>query len=53
MRRDDEDWVGEQPEGRHGREQARPDFWRDDWRPAAAGAGIALALLILALVVLL
>jgi len=50
---DDEDWVGEPPEGRHTRDQANPSFWRDDWRPAAAGAGIAIALLVLALVLLL
>jgi hypothetical protein len=52
-RRDEDDWVGEPPEGRYGKERADPDYWRRDWRPAAAWAGTALALLILLLVLLL
>jgi hypothetical protein len=51
-RDDDEDWVGEPPEGRHSRDRARPDFWRD-WRASLAGAGLALALLVLVLVLVL
>ncbi len=50
---DDDDWVGEPPEGRHTRDQARPDFWRDNWRASLAGVGIVIALLILAIVLLL
>jgi hypothetical protein len=49
---DDEDWVGEPPEGRHSRDRAQPDFWRD-WRASLAGAGLALLLLVLVLVLLL
>jgi hypothetical protein len=49
---DDDDWVGEPPEGRHSADRADPDFWRRDWRPAAAGVGLAIALLILLIVLL-
>jgi hypothetical protein len=24
---DDDDWVGEPPEGRHARDRAKPEFW--------------------------
>jgi hypothetical protein len=41
---DDEDWVGEPPEGRYSRDRARPEFWRQPW--PLAGAGFALLLLI-------
>lgn len=50
---EDEDWVGTPPEGRHRRDRARPEFW---WRqrPAQLGfAGLAAALVLLGLVVLL
>ncbi len=50
--RDDDDWVGEPPEGRYTRDRARPEFW---WRQrpiVPAAAGIVVVLLILALVVL-
>lgn len=49
---DEDDWVGEPPEGRHSRDQAKPEFWRD-WRASVAGAGLAVALLILVVVLLL
>ncbi len=51
--RDEDDWVGEPPEGRHSRDRAQPGFWRRDWRTSLAGAGLAVALLILVLVLLL
>ncbi|HVL96300.1 MAG TPA: hypothetical protein VM266_10615 [Solirubrobacteraceae bacterium] len=47
--RDDDDWVGTPPEGRHGRERANPQFWRDNQRQLAV-AGAILFFLILALV---
>lgn len=53
MRPDDDDWVGQPPEGRYTADRADPDFWRRDWRRAAAGAGIAIALIALILVLLL
>ena len=48
---DDEDWVGEPPEGRHSRDRADPSFWRAI-PPAAAvgGAGVVLALIVLIVV---
>ena len=46
---DDDDWVGEPPEGRHTRDQADPEFW---WRQrpisyTAAGIGIVLLILVI------
>jgi hypothetical protein len=49
---DDEDWVGEPPEGRHSRERADPGFWRD-WRASLAGVGLVVAIVILVVVLLL
>ena len=49
---DEDDWVGEPPEGRHSRERAKPDFWRD-WRASLAGAGLVVAIVILVVVLLL
>jgi hypothetical protein len=49
--RDDDDWVGEPPEGRHSRERADPGFWNRQWQPAAAGS--VLFFLVLALVLIL
>ncbi len=49
---DDDDWVGEPPEGRHSRDRAQPEFWKD-WRTSLAGAGLVLALLLLALALVL
>ena len=51
--RDDDDWVGEPPEGRHTRAQADPGHWRRGWQPAAAGSILAFLLLALALILLL
>jgi hypothetical protein len=47
--RDEDDWVGEPPEGRHSRDRAKPGHWSNQWQAAAAGA----VLLVLVLVVLL
>ena len=29
---DDDDWVGEPPEGRHSRDRANPGFWANQWQ---------------------
>ena len=50
---DDEDWVGEPPEGRHARERAKPEFWSTQRPLSIVAAGIGLALLVLVLVLLL
>ncbi len=44
---DDDDWVGEPPEGRYTRDRAKPEFWRNRW--PLAGAGMVLVLIILAI----
>jgi hypothetical protein len=48
---DEDDWVGEPPEGRHTRDRADPDFWRRTRPPVsitAAGLGITLIVLLIA-----
>jgi hypothetical protein len=51
--RDDDDWVGEPPEGRHTRDQAKPEFWANQWQAAAAGAVLfVLIVVVLALALL-
>lgn len=48
--RDEDDWVGTPPEGRHSRDRARPEFWwRQRWiNPAAIGIGLVVVGLVLA-----
>jgi hypothetical protein len=48
---DDDDWVGEPPEGRYTRSRANPGFWNRPW--PLAGAGFALLLLIVVVVLVL
>jgi len=50
---DDDDWVGEPPEGRYTRDRARPDFWANHWQQAVAGAVLGIAILVALLVILL
>ena len=50
--RDEDDWVGEPPEGHYTRDRAKPEFWRNR-RASVAWTGIAIALLILLIVLLL
>jgi hypothetical protein len=50
---DDDDWVGTPPEGRYTRDRAKPEFWRDQKPLMITGAGIVIALAILAVVLLL
>ncbi len=51
MTRDDDDWTGTPPEGRHSSDRARPGFWQDQWQATAAKAVLAVFILI-AIVVL-
>ena len=46
---DDDDWVGEPPEGRHTRAQSNPGFWAEQ-RPLVVGLFFT-GLLVLAIVV--
>ena len=50
---DDDDWVGEPPEGRHTREQSNPGFWNNQWQAAAAGAVLFVLVVIVLLLALL
>lgn len=50
---DDDDWVGEPPEGRHSRDRAKPEFWRTQHAPELIAAGFVLAVIVLVLVLLL
>jgi hypothetical protein len=50
--RDEDDWVGEPPEGRYDRSRAKPEFWKQNRAPlsiTAAGVGIALIILLIVL----
>ena len=47
---DDDDWVGTPPEGRHSRDQAKPEFWRNQ-KPVLAGGGLLLLVVIVLLVI--
>jgi hypothetical protein len=49
---DDEDWTGTPPEGRYSRDRARPEFWRGQWQATVAWAGLALAIIVLVVVLL-
>jgi hypothetical protein len=51
--RDDDDWVGTPPEGRHSRDRADPGFWQNQWQPAAAGAVLFLLIVTVVLLALL
>ena len=49
---DDDDWVGEPPEGFHTRDQANPAFWRHHWQEAAAMAALGIVIIIAVIVAL-
>jgi hypothetical protein len=51
---DDDDWVGEPPEGHYSRSQANPGFWAQNRTPLSiTGIGLGIAILILLIVWLL
>ena len=50
---DDDDWVGEPPEGRYTSDRADPGFWTGRRLLETAALGVGVALLVLVLVVLL
>ncbi len=49
--RDDDDWVGTPPEGRHSRDRAKPDFWLRQRPVLPAAIGILLVVILLVVVV--
>jgi hypothetical protein len=51
--KDDDDWVGEPPEGRHTRDRAKPDFWRTQRPPQIIAAAVLVGIVVLLLVLLL
>jgi hypothetical protein len=50
---DDDDWVGEPPEGHYTRDRAKPEFWRTQRPVQLIGAAVLLGLIVLVLVLLL
>jgi hypothetical protein len=50
---DDDDWVGEPPEGHYTRDRAKPEFWRLQRPPEVIAAAFVLALVVLVLVLVL
>jgi uncharacterized membrane-anchored protein len=49
---DDDDWVGEPPEGRYTRDRAKPDFWRSQWQAIVATSMLAVVIVIAVVIVL-
>lgn len=52
-RQDDNDWVGEPPEGRYTRDRADPDFWRTQRPTSLLAVGVGIVLIVLLIVWLL
>jgi len=50
---DDDDWVGEPPEGHYSRDRAKPDFWRLQRPPEVIALVVGLAIVVLILVLVL
>jgi hypothetical protein len=48
--RDDDDWVGTPPEGRHGRDRADPSYWQRNWQAQAIIFGILFVGVVIVLV---
>jgi hypothetical protein len=49
---DDDDWVGEPPEGRHSADRAKPEFWRLQRPPEIMAAVVLLGIVVLVVVLL-
>jgi hypothetical protein len=49
---DDDDWVGEPPEGRYTRDRAKPDFWRNQWQAIVATSLLGVVVIIAVVIVL-
>jgi hypothetical protein len=50
---DDDDWIGEPPEGHHSADRARPDFWRLQRPPELIAAAVIAAVVVAVLVLVL
>lgn len=53
MAADDDDWVGEPPEGRYTRDRANPGFWRNQWQAIVATSLLGVVVIVALLIVLL
>jgi hypothetical protein len=51
--KDDDDWVGEPPEGRYSRDRADPEFWRHQRPMQLIGAALLVGIVVLVLVLIL
>lgn len=49
---DDDDWVGEPPEGHYTKDRAKPEFWRGVRLVSVAGAAVGIGLVVLLIVLL-
>ena len=50
---DDDDWVGTPPEGRHSRDRAKPEHWRNPWQAAVPYAVLFVIVAVVVVVALL
>jgi hypothetical protein len=50
---DDDDWVGEPPEGRHTRDRAKPEFWRGQRPPGVILGAFVVVIAVLVIVLVL
>jgi hypothetical protein len=48
---DEDDWVGEPPEGRYSKDRADAGFWQRQWQPAAAGAVLCVLIVVVVLII--
>lgn len=49
---DDDDWVGEPPEGRYSADRANPGFWAGQRPPQVMAAVVLLGIIVLVVVLL-
>jgi hypothetical protein len=50
---DDDDWVGEPPEGRYSRDRANPGFWRLQRPPELIAGAVLVGIVVLVLILVL
>ena len=50
---EEDDWVGEPPEGRYTRDRAKPEFWLTQRPPQIIAAAFVIAVIVLVIVLLL
>ena len=50
---DDDDWVGEPPEGRYTRDRAKPEFWWRQRPVSVVAVGLVIVIVVIVVVTLL